>query len=637
MADDATAVFQDAVQQHQTGKFAEAEAGYRKVLSGNPNHPDALHLLGLLAFQTGYPEPGADLIRSAIAERSNVADYYSHLGLCLQGVNDPAEAEKNFRHAIKLASGNGAAHYNLGQFLILSDRHEEAIPYLRRAVSIAPGDPRFQNALGTALAATESAPDAEEYFRAAIEAAPDFSDARQNLSQLLLALGKFDPAEKEVALLLQQNPQDGAAKQILARIFMGRGDYEAAIPIFRDAVSINEGDVGAQVGLGNALIDAGHTQDAVVHYQALLDQEPEKAEVYFNLGLALRAAGKLRDAIEIFNRALDINPDYIDVIYMRGLCQMTIGEFQSGLMDYESRWQNKLHAAAWREFPQPRWRGEDLTDQTLLIWAEQGIGDHLLYAGLVAHLQARGARCLLECDSRLLGVLGRANSELTLVAQDTPPSTDVLDSTIDYQVPMASLFMNLAPSETPFVPTKPYIAVDAARRAEYETLLAARNDNARIGVSWHSSADKMGPKKSLPLSDWSPLFTLSGASFVNLQYGDVEAEINAEITQNDADIFTVPDLDRFDDVEGLAGLIDTLDIVITTSNFTAHIAGALGKECWLLLQLVPFWYWGESGESVPFYPSIHAYRQDTPGEWAPVIDAVSTDLEIWLRRRADGG
>lgn len=637
MAGDDAAVFQDAVRQHQIGRLAEAESGYRTVLSRNPNHPDALHLLGLLAFQAGNPNPGADLIRRAIAQRSDVPDYYTHLGLCLQGLNKVSEAEESFRRAVKLASGHGDAHYNLGQFLQLADRNDEAIPYLRRAVSIAPGDARYQNALGAALATSSTAEEAEEHFRAALAIAPDFSDARQNLSQLLLDVGSLDAAEGEATLLVQQNSQDSSAKQLLARIYSARGDFDSALPIFQDAVSINKNDFGAQVGLGNALIGAERVDEAITHYRSLLVQEPDKAELHFNLGTALKAVGDLHAAIESFDQALAIRPGYNDAIYMRALCQMIIGEFESGLPGYESRWQNQLHTAAWRELPQPRWNGEDLAGKSLLIWAEQGIGDHLLYAGLVSHLQARGAHCHLECDSRLSGLLGRANSDLTLTAPDTPPGLDTMDKEIDYQVPMASIFMNLSPADTTFVPATPYIAVDSVRRAEYENFLSEQTGNARIGISWRSSANKIGPKKSTPLSDWLPIIALPGASYVNLQYGDVEADIDALTAQGGPNIHSVPGLDRLNDIDGLAALIETLDIVITTSNVTAHIAGALDKECWLLLQHVPFWYWGQSGESVPFYPSIRAFRQQKPGEWAPVIDAVSRNLELWLRHRSDGG
>ena len=136
----------------------------------------------------------------------------------------------------------------------------------------------------------------------------------------------------------------------------------------------------------------------------------------------------------------------------------------------------------------------------------------------------------------------------------------------------------------------------------------------------------MGPHKSMPLDRWAPILAIPGAAFVNLQYGDTDAEIAAARAASGAVIHTDPDLDRFDDLDGLAALIDAVDLVLTTSNVTAHIAGALGKPGWAALQRVPLWYWGMEGERSIFYPSLRLIRQREAGTWAPVARVIADAL-----------
>ena len=136
----------------------------------------------------------------------------------------------------------------------------------------------------------------------------------------------------------------------------------------------------------------------------------------------------------------------------------------------------------------------------------------------------------------------------------------------------------------------------------------------------------------MPLVLWDPILAGADALFVNLQYGETAEEVAEASQRTGAEIYTDPELDRFDDLEGMMALMDCLDLVITTSNVTVNYAGALGKPCWLALQVSPLWYWGIAGESTMFYPSVKAYRQTRADDWEDVVAAIAADLDAFPDR-----
>lgn len=183
-------------------------------------------------------------------------------------------------------------------------------------------------------------------------------------------------------------------------------------------------------------------------------------------------------------------------------------------------------------------------------------------------------------------------------------------------------------------PNKRYLETDPRLVESWQKLLEEFGDDPKIGISWRSSVERIDPRKSLPIELWGPILNKREAVFVNLQYGDTDAELNELKLKLGVKVYTDPDLDRYNDIEGLASLIDSLDLIITTSNIVPHLAAALGKPCWLMLQKVPIWYWGLEGTGNLFYPSIHCYRQESSNNWSTVVDEVAADLDTWITARS---
>ena len=627
-------LFAKASLDHQAGRLGSAETGYRRILEANPNFAGALHGLGLIAMQMNDAEAAQGLIGRAVAIDPDHPDFQMHLGMALHASGRPEAGIANLRRAIALAPDHGAAHYNLGQGLMQNGKEEEAVRHFERAREITPGDANTLNALATALIAIGRTNDVETLLRNALSLVPDHAYALGNLANFLLEQGRPQEAEAVARKLLRLQPDDWTALSGLARIESALEKYAEAIAHCRAALVLAPDDLETLTILGRALTNSGNLGEAAELYAGLVETYPDHAEIRGNLGVALNAVGDYGAAMVHLEKAVALDPGHANATFVRGLTRMSRGEVAAGLEDFEYRWPNPDSSARWRDLPQPLWDGRELHGEGLLIWAEQGVGDHILFANLVPLAMARGAACVLECDARLIDLLGRFFPDLHVLAEGGASPEGRPGPEIAYQVPMGGLMRALAPWPDGFTAPKRILEPDDGRRRACEKRLAAAGGEAlRIGISWRSARRKIGPLKSLPLDHWGPILAGRPALFVNLQYGETEAETEEVAIATGATIFTDPEIDRFDDLEGMAALIECLDLVITTSNVTAHIAGALGKECWLALQRGPLWYWGWTGRQTLFYPSISAYRQDRAGDWVCVIDAIAKDLDAFMTRR----
>lgn len=277
-----------------------------------------------------------------------------------------------------------------------------------------------------------------------------------------------------------------------------------------------------------------------------------------------------------------------------------------------------------------------MTGQTVLVWGEQGIGDQIIFGGLLSWLASTAGRCIFKCDERLAPAFRRAFPGVEVIGAAARPDKRTLSPDITIQIPLASLMAAIPgwPDKFEF-PTR-YLEPDKTLSADTGKQLAnAHVSGFKIGIAWHSARPKVGPKKSTPLALWSPILTQPDCSFINLQYGDTDADVALVQRDMGVQVYTHPEIDRFNDLDALLALIDRLDLVITTSNVTAHLAASLGKPCWLLLQNLPIWYWKREGDGVLFYPSVRAFRQLQAGDWETVIADAAAALQSWRSQDGD--
>lgn len=576
-----------AIADHRAGRLDAAKAKYEQLLRADANHADALHLLGQIAFAQSRPDEAVALVTRAIASRRRVARYHDTLALMFNRLGRGAEAEAAARRALALERNDAGIYLNLGTALHRLDRLAEAEAALRRALDLSPDHPAALGNLGVVLLKAGKPAEAAPCFRRVVELDPSNAVAWANLAEAAHELDRRDESERAVRRALAIDPTHPPALMIR----------------------------------GLLLLEAGAVREAITYIKRASLLRPDEADYIGNLANAHLAAGDAETALATYDRRLAAAADDSRTLYNKSLCQMLLGDLDAGLDAYEARWGVPDIGCTWRGTDRPQWTVESPADARVLVWSEQGIGDHILHAGLVPELQRLGAAVTLACDPRLVAAAARSFAPATVIPLDAKPPPH------DFHIPAGSLLRVLR-ARLGGAPTgRGWLRPDPARVAEFRARLAAQGEARWVGISWRSGRKVLGPHKSMPLPHWGQILRRPGVRFVNLQYGDTEAELADARAASGAQVHTIADLDRFNDIDGLAALIEALDLVITTSNVTAHVAGALGAPCWVAVQKVPLWYWGLAGEQSPYYPSARLFRQREVGQWTGVAERIAAALD----------
>src|SRR6185437_8850152 len=372
-------------------------------------------------------------------------------------------------------------------------------------------------------------------------------------------------------------------------------------------------------------------EEALADYDRALALAPRSATTLNNRGVTLAALGRHHEAVECYDAALAIDADYARARYNRALSRLMLGDFRNGWIDYEWRWAGGESPASPRAFKVPSFTEADWSGgHRVALWTEQGLGDEVLFSTLASELAMRGQAFVLEVDRRLLAAYRRAHPDWSVVAKEE--SEDAF-STCDRHLALGSLGRILRPSRESFERQPAVLlAADTARRDAYRRALASPAERV-VGISWRTFQPK--PRtyyeltKSAPLAGFGPLSHRAGIRLVDLQYGDTAAERDA-FERDGGRLARIADLDLYQDLDGLLALVSACDVVVTTSNATAHLAGAIGKRT-LLLYLSgnpPFHYWVPKPDGTSlWYPSVTVVSGPSIDTWARAFARVQEILD----------
>jgi tetratricopeptide (TPR) repeat protein len=393
---------------------------------------------------------------------------------------------------------------------------------------------------------------------------------------------------------LELAPDDAAACSNLGLMYLSHlGDPHGAQRYFERAIALDPSSVAAQANLGLSLEEQGQVNAALAHYEKLIAANPAESEYRWNRGLALLGAGG----------------------------------YARGWEDYELR--NARAGAVPRAFPYPVWRGGELrSGAALLVYAEQGLGDEIMFASCVPDLLARGIKCVIECDLRLARLFARSfpAAHVHGAARDGDRGWLTGHPEVEAQIAIGSLPRLLRQSAADFPSHGGYLHADPLRIAHWRARLAHDNAGFNIGITWRGGTAKTRRDlRSIPLRELAPVFETPRAVFIILQRdaGDAPAEITAA---HGARVLSVAE--ALNDVDETAALLQALDCVIAVDNTVAHLAGALGCASWILLPYLADWRWLRAPSNSPWYPSVMLRRQPVSGDWAPVIARVATELKL---------
>ena len=475
--------------------------------------------------------------------------------------------------------------------------------------------------------------DAEREYCAAIEARDDFFEAHVNLGVVLQGLGKASDAEKAFLRAIDINPEVAEIHYALGTVYQDLNRIGDARACFGRALDINSGSVEALNGLAICRETLGDVDGAVEAFKSAIDGNPDFAEAHNNLGTLYSKQGKMEDALVCLQRAMDINPDYAEAHRNYSHVLLLQGRFAEGWPEFRWRWQCRDFPSEKRPFPQPLWTGQPLEGKTILIWGEQGVGDEIHFAEMVPDLFDAGARVILECETRLAPLFRRSFPAVTCIPRQTPPAAEVLAPDIDFQCPSGDLAGWLRSGAEDFPGQPSYLTANHARAVALRETYQAGGRDLLIGIAWISKNPEVGKEKSLGLAGWRELAEIPGVRFVDLQYGDTAEERARFEADTGAAILHDEGIDQMADMDAFAAQVAALDLVISVSNTTVHVAGGLGIPVWVLVNTVPLCVWMLEGDTSPWYPSLKLFRQAQAGVWDDVIGHVAGALREFVAAR----
>ena len=613
---------EQAVRMHQSGNVRGAAAAYRVLLTTDPRNAQLLNLLGVASLQLGDAADAVKLLSEAVKRQPSAADYHDNLGSALRAAGNPASAVEAHRKALRLRPGHAPYLFNLGNALAAMGVHHQAadayakslvarpghagamfnLANSRRALGDAdgaitayrdllarqPDHAQAWNNLGAVLAARGELAGAEDAYRKALLARPGHAETLSNLGNVLVERGRLGAGLECHLAAVAAAPESAEAHIFLGVALQELDKLDAAICAYREGLRLDPGNVQGLTNLGSALELSGDLAGAEAVLSQALTLAPGSADVWGNLGLCRLAQGDRLRARQLLDRALEIDPDLARARMSRALLRLQNGELPAGWADYAWRFAAG-EALPDRRFAIPQWQGQSLPRGRLLIWREQGLGDELMFASLYheAIRQAGGptGATVIECDPRLLGLFTRSFPAATVRAQRLSPenSDDPERPDMDAHTPAGHLAALRRPTLAPFTGA-PYLLPDKGRRGRAATWLNGLPPGLKVGISWRSRLITTRRQSSYTkAADWAPVLACPGVQAVNLQYGAHPAEIEAIEAASGHPLHQWPDLDLINDLEGLAGLIAELDLVITAPTAVGEFAGALGTPVWRIV------------------------------------------------------
>jgi tetratricopeptide (TPR) repeat protein len=474
-------------------------------------------------------------------------------------------------------------------------KYQEAFILIAKAISIAPNQASFHSNLGNVLKELNRNSEALESYDQAIRLDPNFSQAYSNRGTVLRKLGR----------------------------------YAEAITSFTNSINLDPNDSKTFNNLGNTLRDLGKLDEALAIYDYAIGLSPDSPEIFMDRGNVLADLNLISKAIASYERSIYLRPDYPGAHLCKALAFLINGQFEEGFELYEWRWRNPQFgglvrsSGALKSIDKPLWLGvQSLSGKTILLQAEQGIGDIIQFCRYVKSLSELGAHVLLEAPNKLTNLLKSLDGNCEIVSVEKAPPH------FDYRCPILSLPLALKTTMHNIPLSSGYLRADQKRVSQIQEELRLKNPLSKklCGISWLSKADKTGLFRSIHLKDFISMLDEDDLIYVNLQYGEVEQEISQVEKELGVTVVNLDSVNKYDDIDGLASIIGACDLVISIDNTTVHLAGALGKDTRVLLPHVPEWRWMLNRKDCPWYQSLRLYRQPAVFDWRGAFAMLKEEL-----------
>ena len=543
-------------------------------------------------------------------------------GLNLHQRGNLNDAQNIYEQILSIQENNFDALQLLGALFAQVKKYPQAIKFLSKAIIVDPNHAGCFSNLGISFQKLRRLEEALSSYDKAISLQADYAEAYSNRGAVLQELKRFDEA-------LSSYDKAISIKGDYAEAFNSRGTVleelkrlEEALSSYHKAISINKDFTESYYNRGNVLHKLKRLEEALSSYDKSISLHEDYAEAYSNRGTVLEELKRLDEALSSYEKAISINKDYAEAYWNSSICYLLAGNFNEGWARYEWRWQSKSisKTAGIRKFSQPLWLGtEVLKDQTIFLYAEQGLGDTIQFSRYVSLVAGLGAKVVLEVQPSLVKLLSYLEGISQIISKgDKLPN-------FDYQCPLMSLPLAFKTELKTIPSVSKNISTDEKKVEKWQAILGEKT-KPRVGIVWSGAVNhKNDLQRSLKLSQLITHLP-SDYEYLSLQkeISDVDKEVLIECCKIK---HFGDDLKDFTDT---AALCELIDIVISVDTSVAHLAGTLGKNTWILLPYSPDWRWLLDRNDSPWYSSVKLYRQEKINDWESVLVNIESDLKKLL-------
>lgn len=601
----------------EAGRIAEAEAAYRQSVTLNGRVAQAHFNHGVALRRLDRATEATDAYRRAIALDPRHVAAHLNLGNLMMDQSALDDAIALYRTAIALHPRGAEGHSNLGLALLRQNRLDEAAACQLQAIACDPLYAAAYASLGAARREQGQLQDAILACNRAIALQPDLAEAYVTLGAARLDLHQPEDAVACYRRALGLTPTDARIHANLGVALLRLDRIDEAADCCRMAIALNPLHAPAHTNLGVALQRQDRVPEAIAAHRMAIALDPAFPKAWSNLAESLKDEGRLDEALQASCTAVSFPTCEPIQRFNHALAMLMEGDYAAGWPAYESRRLAGVLAPHERSFAVPEWRGEPLQGRTLLLHAEQGLGDTLQFVRFVQDLLVPGVSIILESQKPLVGLLQASLGGVRVVAQGEalPP--------FDLHLPLMSLPHVLGTRLDTIPANIPYLATDPHKAARWQARIGNAADLA-VGVVWSGNPDhKSDARRSLAAAAVLPELAMPGLRLFSLQK-DARAGDAALL---DAMAGKVTDLSPWLlDFTETAAALQALDLVIAVDTSVAHLAGALGRPVWMMTPYALDWRWLRHREDSPWYPSMRLFRQATPRVWDDVIARIRGDL-----------
>ena len=527
-------------------------------------------------------------------------------------------AEQNAHNLLKDDPNNSEIFNLIGDIHYKQNNFDKSIWYYFSSLD-RKFDSKALNRLGTNIFLLNNNDTAEKILTNLLVHDPEYAPGYLSLGLVYEQGKKIDKAINCYNAAIKINPKEIKAYLNLASLLKTDLRYAEAIKVYQQGIINNPNNHFILSNLGNLFYLQHKYEDAIICHQRAIKAKPDSHIVHFNYANTLVNAGKYSEAIEVYNKIFEMSPTFYRSKINLGTTLLSMSNFDDGFKDYSYRIYEDKNLKTLAHKKRQIWEGQNLNDKTILVVAEEGLGNTLQFSRYLDTLSQLNGKIIFKCQENLHHLF----EDLSFLDEIVSLETEVKD--FDYWCPLQSLIPLLTPDLNSNCPLPTAIKIDDNKLLEWETLIEI-NENVKIGLNWQGS--KSNPKvhnNSIDLKYFKNIIKNESANFISLQKGSALLDIEKYKLESEIinyDLLMDNGSKKFIDT---AAIIKYLDLVITTDTSIAHLAGSLGTQTWLLLPKVSDWRWLNTKEETVWYDNFRIYRQKIQGDWNEVFLRVEKD------------